>query len=109
MDIKQSAEIDGRSMLPSILGKYHKIQNRYVYWVRKEGNRYKGLSYYAARYGDYKILQNKPGEPYLFFNIKKDPYEKSPLSSEGSAIYQDLIDHLNDHILKSASVPWQKE
>ena len=109
LDIKQSAEIDGRSMLSSLLGKYHERQNRYVYWVRKEGNRYKGQSYYAARYGDYKILQNAPGEPFLFFNIKKDPYEKSPLTSERSAIYQDLIDHLNDHILKSASVPWEKE
>lgn len=109
LNIKQTADIDGRSLLSSLLGKYHERQNRYVYWVRKEGNRYKGLSYYAARYGDYKILQNAPGEPFLFFNIKKDPYEKSPLTSEGSAIYQDLIDHLNDHILKSASVPWEKE
>ena len=109
LNIKQTADIDGRSMLTSLLGKHHERQNRYVYWVRKEGNRYKGLSYYAARYGDYKILQNAPGEPFLFFNIKKDPFEKSPLTSDGSAIYQDLIDHLNDHILKSASVPWEKE
>ena len=50
-------EIDGISILPTLLGNEQITDDRTVFWVRKEGGHYGGQSYYAARTGDYKILQ----------------------------------------------------
>ncbi|MBN1818269.1 MAG: sulfatase-like hydrolase/transferase, partial [Sedimentisphaerales bacterium] len=50
-------EINGRSFLPILLDKEQAWPNRYLVWMRREGNpRYGGRIYYAIRYGDWKLL-----------------------------------------------------
>jgi arylsulfatase A-like enzyme len=106
--IKNNISIDGRSFLPAIFDSKYVEESRYVYWVRREGNKYNGLCYYAARLGNFKILQNSPSEPYLFFDLEKDPLEKNPLDAKGSLVYDDLVMHLKAHIKRTEGVPWQK-
>lgn len=106
--IKNNISIDGRSFLPAVFNSKYVEESRYVYWVRREGNKYNGLCYYAARLGKFKILQNSPSEPYLFFDLEKDPLEKTPLDSKGSVIYDQLVMHLKAHIKLAENVPWQK-
>ncbi len=100
--------VDGMSILPSLKGQPQKTDNRYMYWVRREGGQHKGETYYAMRFGNYKILQNTPHTPFQFFNVMDDPFEKSPLPSDTSTIFKDLISHLNQRIKEAASIPWQK-
>ncbi len=100
--------IDGESFLPELLGKHRPASERFVFWVRREGGDYGGQAYYAARKGDYKILQNTPYEPWLFFNVGADPYEKNPLETSEDLNYNSLRSALQEHIRNTGRIPWQQ-
>jgi len=103
--------VDGISILPTLLGQKQVTDNRTVYWVRREGNmNYGGLAYYATRQGNYKILQNTPWEPIQFFNLATDPVEQKPLdtSKDSPAVYKQLFQSQMEHIRQAGAVPWQK-
>ncbi len=104
--VEVSHEIDGISLIPSILGKKQTTGNRTVFFMRREGGGYGGLCYYAARRGNYKLLQNTPYEQLQLFDIVSDPYEKRPLD-ENSNVFRELKYELSQHIRKSGAVPWQ--
>ncbi|MHC4557513.1 MAG: sulfatase-like hydrolase/transferase, partial [Planctomycetota bacterium] len=75
-------QIDGRSILPTLLGKSQLAEERFLFWVRREGGGYGGQAYYVVRHGDYKLVQNSPFEPMQLYNLKDDPQEKNPLSKK---------------------------
>ncbi len=100
-------EIDGRTILPTLLGKPQPDEDRFLFWVRREGGRYGGQAYYAARYGDFKLVQNIPFEPLELYNLKEDPKEQNPLP-KNHKMYNTLFSALRNHIIKSGAVPWQK-
>lgn len=104
---KVAHQIDGRSILPTLLGKSQPDEDRFLFWVRREGGGYGGRAYYAARYGDYKLLQNNPYEPMELYNLKDDPQEQKPLSRKDK-MYQKLFTALRNHIIEAGAVPWQK-
>jgi arylsulfatase A-like enzyme len=106
VDLNQ--EVDGVDVSPSMLGKQQNTDNRYVFWVRREGGpKYNGQVYYAARYGPYKMLQNSAFEPYQFYNLKDDPLERNPLDPDEFKDFDLLRKELQNHIRKSGSIPWQ--
>jgi len=98
--------LDGRSILPTLLGEAQPEEDRCLFWVRREGGRYGGRAYYAARYGDYKLLQNGPFEPYELYNLRDDPLEEHPLPRSDKA-YRSLFNALREHVNRSGAVPWQ--
>ena len=101
-------KIDGRSILPTLLGKNQPEEDRFLFWVRREGGgRYGGRAYYAARYGDYKLVQNSPFEPLELYNLKDDPQEQNPLGKK-HRMYQRLFAALRNHIIEAGAVPWEK-
>ena len=100
-------KIDGRSILPTLLGRDRSRVDRFLFWVRREGGRYGGRAYYAARYGDYKLVQNTPFEPLELYNLKDDPHEQNPLD-EKHRMYQRLFTALRNHIIEAGAVPWEK-
>jgi arylsulfatase A-like enzyme len=104
---KITHQIDGQSILSTLLGKSQPDEDRFLFWVRREGGGYGGRAYYAARYGDYKLVQNNPYEPMELYNLKDDPQEKKPLGSRHK-MYQTLFKALRNHIIEAGAVPWQK-
>ncbi|MHC4323932.1 MAG: sulfatase/phosphatase domain-containing protein, partial [Planctomycetota bacterium] len=100
-------QIDGRSILPTLLGKSQPAEDRFLFWVRREGGGYGGRAYYAARYGDYKLVQNTPFEPMQLYNLKDDPREQKPLGNKNK-MYGTLSAALRNHIIEAGAVPWQK-
>ncbi len=100
-------KIDGRSILPTLLGRDQPEEDRFLFWVRREGGRYGGRAYYAARYGDYKLVQNSPFEPLELYNLKDDPQEQNPLGKKHK-MYQRLFAALRNHIIEAGAVPWEK-
>jgi len=103
--------IDAVSIMPTLLGQKQITDDRTVYWVRREGNmKYGGMAYYAARHGNYKILQNTPWEPIQFFNLAADPVEQKPLNPNADFrdTYRQLFQNQMEHIRIAGSVPWQK-
>ncbi len=105
VDIKQ--EIDGVSFLPTLLGDSQPDEDRLLFWVRREGGHYGGRAYYAARYGDFKLVQNSPFEPFELYNLAADSKEQEPLG-KNHPMYKKLFAALRDHICKAGALPWQK-
>jgi len=104
---KIAHEIDGRSILPTLLGRRQPAEDRILFWMRREGGGYNGRAYYAARYGDFKLVQKDPFEPMQLYNLKDDPQEQNPLDKKHK-MYQKLFTALRDHIIEAGAVPWQK-
>jgi len=99
--------IDGRSILPTLLGTSQPDEDRFLFWVRREGGHYGGRAYYAARYGDFKLVQNNPYEPMELYNLKDDPKEQNPLDRR-HRMYRTLFNALRNHIIEAGAVPWEK-
>ena len=99
--------IDGESFLPELMGNERPASERTVFWVRREGHRFGGRAYYAARKGGYKILQNNPYEPMQMFDVAGDPYETQALPTEESEEYKVLDAELRKHIQRTGRIPWQ--
>jgi arylsulfatase A-like enzyme len=99
--------VDGISLYRTLLGKDQVTDSRAVYFMRREGGRYGGLCYYAARQGQYKLVQNTPFEAMQLFNMETDPKEKIPLS-QNSSKFKDLKFKLSQHIRDAGKIPWQK-
>ena len=102
-------ETDGISILPTLVGDPQTTNDRIAFWMRREGGRYGGQAYYAARYREFKMLQNTPYEPFQYFNLKEDPYETNPLDPREIEIYDSLRFQLQEHIRESGQIPWQKQ
>lgn len=100
-------DINGISLYRSLQDKYQVTDNRVVYFMRREGGFYGGLCYYAARQGQYKLLQNTSFEPLQLFNLKTDPWERIPLE-KNSDKYKNLKYKLSQHIREAGKIPWQK-
>jgi len=100
-------KIDGISLLPTLLGQEQESGDRYVFWMRREGGHFGGQAYYAARYGDFKLLQNSAYEPFQYFNMAEDPFEQKPLKGDTEA-FLELRTALREHIRSAGGVPWQK-
>lgn len=100
--------IDGRSLLPLLIGQTQALGARDLFWVRREGGgRYEGRDYYAMRRGDWKLVQNSPFEPYQLFNLKEDPKEERNLAKENPKLARELAAALAKHCQKAGRVPWQ--
>lgn len=102
-------EIDGQSILNAMLGTDQTDQdNRFLFWVRRDGGmRYCGQAFYAVRHKNWKLLQNIPFEPLKLYNLEEDPNEQNPLG-ENLAEYRTLFNALQNHIIRTGAVPWQK-
>lgn len=101
--------LDAISLLPTVLGKEQLTDDRTVFWVRREGGHYGGQTYYAARYQDFKIVQNTPHEAIQYFDIKNDEYETNVIEpSVDDEMYKRLRIALREHIREAGAVPWQK-
>lgn len=100
-------QIDGKTILPTLLGESQPPEDRFLFWVRREGGQYGGRAYYATRYGDFKLVQNTPFEPLELYNLKEDPKEENPLPRKHK-MYAKLFNALREHITKSGALPWQK-
>ncbi len=100
-------EIDGRSILPTLLGKEQPSEDRVLFWVRREGGDYGGRASYAARYGPWKLLQNSPFEPLQLYNLADDPQENKPIDKKHK-MYGQLFTALRNHIIEAGAAAWQK-
>ena len=105
--VKLDHKVDGRSILPSLLGEAQPTEERSLFWVRREGGGYGGRAFYAARYGDWKLLQNSPFEPLQLYNLADDSKEQQPLN-KNHKMYKQLFAALRNHVIEAGGVPWQR-
>jgi arylsulfatase A-like enzyme len=99
-------EIDGRSLLATLLGFPQREEERFRFWVRRGDRGSNDAPYYAASHDDYKILQNTPAEAFALYDLLADPQEQQDLGSD-NAVYQELSTALTTHVDLAAEVGWQ--
>ena len=82
-EIEFKHQIEGRTILPTLLGREQAPEPRPLFWSRREGgNRYMGKTIHAVRRGDWKLLHNSPYEPLELYNLKDDPAEQKNLGQQ---------------------------
>ena len=111
--IKISHPIEGKSFLPTLLGQHQGLNDRLLYWIRREGgigdrSPMLGLGYHAVRQGDMKLLHNRPLDPLQMFNLIDDPKEQNNLSSINQPDFQALARLMQQQIQQAGAIPWQK-
>ncbi len=101
--------IDGRSFLPTLLGKTQDAPDRDLFFCRREGGtRYGGKTIEAIRRGDWKLLQNSPWSPQELYNLRDDPLEQNDLAKSNRKQFQELAAALRAQIQVYGRVPWQR-
>jgi arylsulfatase A-like enzyme len=107
--LPRGEQTDGRSFLPTLLGKPEAPEERPLYFIRREGGeRYGGKAYHAIRLGDWKLLQNSPFQPMELYNLREDPMERNDRINTNPAIYRKLNALLMQHIQEGGRIPWQR-
>src|SRR5207244_13082895 len=74
---KIPSDLDGISLVPTLLGKQQKRQHDFLYWEFHEG----GFRQ-AARTGDWKAVRPKLGGPLELYDLRKDLSEKNDIARE---------------------------
>jgi arylsulfatase A-like enzyme len=104
-----ASDLNGLSLLPTLLEQPQPGLDRTLVWVRREGNfRYQGRDYYAFRDGPWKLVQNSPFEPYQLYHLDRDPMEENDLSKSEQKQYRSLIQKLMLHVQSAGQIPWQR-
>ena len=102
-------ELDSVNIHPTLLEGFTQEIDRDLFWVRREGGqRYMGLTIWAARRGDWKLMKNTHDEPFELFNLADDPHETTNVAGDHPEIYQQLSEALRAHIQRGGAVPWQR-
>lgn len=109
-ELEPNVVFESKSMLGELINQeVRDNETRTFYFTRREGGSvYNGSCSYAIRYGDWKLVRNKPSSPMELFNLKSDPFEKLNVIEENVEIYEDLNKRLMQHIQKAGKIPWQK-
>lgn len=107
-DVAIEHPIDGKSLLPTLLGKTQPELRDLWFWRRREGgNAYGGKTIEAVRKGDWKLLQNSPFGPQELYNLADDPLEKHDLAQQNRKMFNELAAALRAEIQRYGTVPWQ--
>ncbi len=86
---KPPADLDGISILPTLLGRPQTRRHDFFYWEFHE----RGFQQ-AARMGDWKAIRLKPGEPLELYNLTKDIGERHDVAAEHPEVVRQIEDYL---------------
>lgn len=102
-------EVDGVSLLPTLLGSGGETPERTLFFHRREGGeRFGGLTIQAVRQGDWKLLQNSPFAPQELYDLANDPGEQRNLITQKPEVYRKLNAAMMRHLQRGGQIPWQK-
>jgi len=95
--------IEGRSILPTLLGKPQAAFDRDDVYTWLQGGTKE-----AMRRGDWKIVRDKPGGPFELYNLKDDPKEQNNLAEKAPEKHAELLKAIKTHRQRANEVPWRR-
>ena len=98
--VKSPPNIDGISILPTLLGQQQTNQHEFFYWEFHERG-----SKQAVRMGDWKAVRLEPGKPLELYNLKTDLGEKENIASKNPEIVAKIESYLKTARTESAQWP----
>lgn len=98
--VKPPENIDGISLLPTLLGQPQTNQHAALYWEFHEGG-----SKQAARLGDWKAVRLAPGQPLELYNLKTDLAEKTNVAAQNADVVTRMEDYLKTARTESTQWP----
>jgi arylsulfatase A-like enzyme len=102
--------MDGRSFLPTLLGRAQPPLREFWFFRRREGGlQFGGKTIEAVRRGEWKLLQNSPYAPLELYNIQSDPLERENVFGRERKVVQELSAALRRQMQRYGSVPWQPQ
>lgn len=103
-----ASTIEGRSFLPTLLGKAQSPLRKQWFFVRREGGfGYGGRCVDALREGPWKLLQNSPFGPRELYHLEDDPLEQNNLISARPKVAARLSAAMRLQLQKAGAVAWQ--
>ena len=73
--------VDGVSLLPTILGKEQDLSERFMYWEKHNG----GL-HQAVRWGKWKVVRSTKDVPLELYDLEQDREEKNNIADSHAEI-----------------------
>lgn len=80
------ADIDGLSLVPTLLGRGEQTQHDHLYWVFYEAGAARAL-----RSGPWKVVEQPLGSPVRLYDLRDDIGEERDLSSQHATEVQQLV------------------
>jgi len=98
--IRPPSSIDGISVLPTLLGKAQRTDDRFLYWEFLTNNFLQ-----AVRWRNYKALRQAPDKPLELFDLTKDIAEEHNIAAENPDIIAKFEAYLKTARTYSANWP----
>jgi arylsulfatase A-like enzyme len=95
-------KIDGKSIVPVLLGKQQNLGDRFLYWEYFES----GFQQ-AVRWKQWKAIRLKRGEPLVLFDLSKDLAEEHDIASENPETIAQIENYLKT--ARTESLNWPLE
>jgi arylsulfatase A-like enzyme len=97
---KAPGQLDGISMLPTLLGKPQTNHHDFLYWEFHE----RGFQQ-AVRIGDWKAVRPQPGAPLELYNLKTDLGEKQNVAGQNPEVIAKIEAYLKSARTESEHWP----
>jgi arylsulfatase A-like enzyme len=97
---KLPQKIDGKSIVPVLLGKKRDIGDRFLYWEYLES----GFQQ-AVRWNKWKAIRLKRNEPLILFDLSKDLAEQHNVASQNPEVVKRIEDYLKTARTESLNWP----
>jgi len=107
--ITYTQTIEGRSFLPTLLGRDQDRLRKQWFFIRREGGfGYGGKCVSALRQGPWKLVQNSPFQPRELYNLDADPLEQTDLITKRPKVAARLSTAMRLQIQRAGVAPWMK-
>ncbi len=100
VNVEVPADIDGVSVIPTLLGRQQKLDTRFLYWEFFEG----GFQQ-AVRWGNWKAVILKPGQKMELYDLANDVGETKDVASQNPNVVARIEAYLKTARTESKEFP----
>ena len=86
------SNLDGVSIVPTLLGKQQDLTKRFLYWESTSWGSFPGFRQ-AARRGDWKAVRHGVGKPIELYHLANDVFESRDLASSNPKIVEQFAEY----------------